>query len=141
MHHPTTPNCLSASWDLTRIPPAATEAQVQMLWSWLVRVGEMSEWAQHHTLRAAWSGEGGIASFGREPVVWGEPQGKSSDQGQQSRKQSISLRQTSPLPSAQSSICIKKLSLLLFCLIGREHLPMPTGTTAKQPIKAGVSSR
>ena len=37
----------------------------------------MSEWAQRHTPR---TGEGGITSFGREPVGWGEPQEKSSVQ-------------------------------------------------------------
>ena len=88
----------------------------------------MSEWAQRHTPR---TGEGGMASFGREPVGWGEPQEKSSVQGQQSGKQSVSLRCISPLPSAQSSICIKKLSSLLFCITGKGHLSTWTGATAQ----------
>lgn len=94
--------------------------------------------APHPQSCLEWSSE--HRNYGREPVGWGEPQQKSSGQGQQSGEQNISSRQVFPLPSAQSSICIKTLSSLLFCLIGKEHQPITTGTTTNQHIKAGVSS-
>lgn len=105
-----------------------------MLWSWLVRVGEISEWAQCHTLRAAWNGEEGRASFGRKPVGAG---GAPGEIGPRAAKQRAKHLKTNVSTAFSSKLYLHKaLSSLLFHLIGEKHLPAPTGTTAKQLVKS-----